>query len=420
MFMSRENIHHYLIPAQQRKFIGITMGDNPETVSFLDALEKGFASLVTDDEGEAFLCDTPYVRNVYLAGGTSPEKSILLARNLPSCHGIIIPNSTFSLQCIQTFNKNINPKTLIETIQTFSCTHHHYCRNEQVTILSESHRPLIEQILDRIRWYGEPDIDSMIHSSLATGIIQDGRIISLAFAPCCTLRYAEVWVQLFDALSRRSIGTETLAKLIELLQNWGMTAVLNTTNTDPAFIRFAQKMGFQKVSQSTLIINDVHADMIVNLYLKDFEHACHFTPTVANRRITIKRALAPDRTRILDYITKSFPYGYENECAVALSQTPTRCFIAIKDQTIIGFACYDATAKNFFGPLAVSRQYRHGGIGKILTMSCLQAMREDGYAYAIIGWVDHAQEYYKKMVNAMVIPGSFPGVYSRLIDTTIL
>ncbi len=38
------------------------------------------------------------------------------------------------------------------------------------------------------------------------------------------------------------------------------------------------------------------------------------------------------------------------------------------------------------------------------------------YAYAIIGWVGEAREFYIKTVNAIPIENSFPGVYSRMID----
>jgi hypothetical protein len=45
-----------------------------------------------------------------------------------------------------------------------------------------------------------------------------------------------------------------------------------------------------------------------------------------------------------------------------------------------------------------------------LLLSCLRAMRDDGYAYAIIGGVGPAQ-YYARTVGATLIEGSSPGVY---------
>ncbi len=56
------------------------------------------------------------------------------------------------------------------------------------------------------------------------------------------------------------------------------------------------------------------------------------------------------------------------------------------------------------------------GIGEALLRSCLLAMKDEGYAYAVIGWVDGAEEFYEKTVGATVIEDSFPGVYRNLIS----
>ena len=43
-------------------------------------------------------------------------------------------------------------------------------------------------------------------------------------------------------------------------------------------------------------------------------------------------------------------------------------------------------------------------------------MRDDGYAYAIIGWVSDAAPFYEKLVNATFIPGGEPqnSIYSQM------
>jgi len=42
-------------------------------------------------------------------------------------------------------------------------------------------------------------------------------------------------------------------------------------------------------------------------------------------------------------------------------------------------------------------------------------MQNDGYGYAIIGWVDDALGFYEKAVGATIIEGSKPGIYRRMI-----
>ena len=54
-------------------------------------------------------------------------------------------------------------------------------------------------------------------------------------------------------------------------------------------------------------------------------------------------------------------------------------------------------------------------IGEALLKKCLFSMKEEGYAYAIIGWAEDAIGFYEKCVGATVIENSMPGVYSRLV-----
>jgi predicted N-acetyltransferase YhbS len=89
--------------------------------------------------------------------------------------------------------------------------------------------------------------------------------------------------------------------------------------------------------------------------------------------------------------------------------------VAQRKQAIVGFACYDATCKNFFGPTAVAKNERGLGIGRALLLAALHAQKAQGYAYAIIGGVGPA-EYYAKAVGAALIEGSNPGIYANWLQ----
>ena len=96
--------------------------------------------------------------------------------------------------------------------------------------------------------------------------------------------------------------------------------------------------------------------------------------------------------------------------------SPKSIFIATKNETkeMLGFACYDATAKGFFGPTGVLEAARGTGIGSALLMASLHAMRDEGYGYAIIGGVGPA-EFYEKICGAVKIDGSSPGIYKGML-----
>ena len=133
--------------------------------------------------------------------------------------------------------------------------------------------------------------------------------------------------------------------------------------------------------------------------------------------VRITRALAPDREKILSWVEETFGKGWRGECAAALAAQPCTCFVASKNGECVGFACYDATAKGYFGPIGVTEHLRGSGVGQALLVRTLEGMREAGYGYAAIGWCDHAAPFYSHTVGAMPIPGSEPEntVYARMI-----
>ncbi|MFT6898281.1 MAG: hypothetical protein ACJA13_002701 [Paraglaciecola sp.] len=156
-------------------------------------------------------------------------------------------------------------------------------------------------------------------------------------------------------------------------------------------------------------------DMLVKLYtLPDISQQ---KAQIEKSGIIFKRALAMDKGLILPFIRRSFPKAqssWASECEVALLRQPTACYIAVAQKEIVGFACYDTSAKGFFGPLGVSDMHTKQGIGKVLLILCLQAMEMEGYGYGIIPWVSSV-DYYQKVLGAEVIKGSEPGIYHRRI-----
>lgn len=152
-------------------------------------------------------------------------------------------------------------------------------------------------------------------------------------------------------------------------------------------------------------------DLLVRLYdLPDFPSEAK----VAAAGITIRRAIPPERYVVLDWIEQHFQRIWRGEAALALSQQPVTCWIAIRDNQLLGFACHDTSAKGFFGPTGVDEAERGKGIGDALLIATLRGMREAGYAYAVIGDPGPI-EFYQKRLDAMVIPKSKPGIYRGML-----
>ena len=154
-------------------------------------------------------------------------------------------------------------------------------------------------------------------------------------------------------------------------------------------------------------------DMLVRLY--DLADIRPLEDKMKSETITVREALAAEKSIVVDWVQERFDSGWASEAEVCFAFQPVTCFLAIHEENIIGFGSYDSAYKNFFGPTGVSEQYRGKGVGKILLLKCLYGMKAQGYAYGIIGGVGPA-EFYAKAVNATLIEGSNPGIYGGILS----
>ncbi|UCD79704.1 MAG: GNAT family N-acetyltransferase [Desulfobacterales bacterium] len=151
-------------------------------------------------------------------------------------------------------------------------------------------------------------------------------------------------------------------------------------------------------------------DMLIKLY--DLEDDWSFMAKQKERGTTIRKPIGPEVDFIVSWVSDQFGAGWAAETDLAMSNRPRSCFAAVKDSMIIGFACYDATALGFFGPIGVAPSHRRKGTGTALMTACLLDMKLKGYGYAVVGGVTDT-EYYIKTAQAVEIPDSTPGIYGK-------
>ncbi len=147
-------------------------------------------------------------------------------------------------------------------------------------------------------------------------------------------------------------------------------------------------------------------DMLVRLYaLPDLQpYLDALEPGVACRK-----AESFEHTTVVAFVREHWPH-WVDEVEATFNRTPPSLYVATKGGALVGFAAYHATRPNYFGPTAMLEAHRKMGLGRVLLLQCLEAMRAEGYAYAIIGGVGPAG-YYERTVGAIPIPGSDPGIY---------
>jgi GNAT superfamily N-acetyltransferase len=165
------------------------------------------------------------------------------------------------------------------------------------------------------------------------------------------------------------------------------------------------------------------SDMLVKLYA---------LPEIRPRLDALKqngleiRKPHPSEKHILaEWVRQHFSESWAVGCEIANENRPVSCYIAVEKsqahapiadpydlpvEVLVGFACYDVASKGMFGAMGVKEKYRKRGIGTALLLACLYAMKEEGYAYAVIGWAGSV-DFYARATGATVIPDSEPGIF---------
>ena len=153
-------------------------------------------------------------------------------------------------------------------------------------------------------------------------------------------------------------------------------------------------------------------DMLVRLY--DLPDSSEIYQGIEAEGVILRRPMAYERHIIADWVGSHFSPKWVSEVKVAFGRLPVSSFVATRDSQILGFSCYETTSKGFFGPTGVKESERGSGLGTALLFKALEAMRSEGYAYAVIGGVG-PKEFYERACGAFEIPGSDPGVYGDLL-----
>ncbi len=155
-------------------------------------------------------------------------------------------------------------------------------------------------------------------------------------------------------------------------------------------------------------------DMLVNLLRLPPADAA--LEELRREGLTVRRARPWEMTPVREFVGREFGQAWADEISVGLTSQPVTVFVALREGRLVGFAAYECTRKNFFGPTGVIEEERGRGVGRALLLAALGGLRELGYAYAIIGGVGPA-EFYERAVGARLIPESSPGVYADPLRT---
>lgn len=153
-------------------------------------------------------------------------------------------------------------------------------------------------------------------------------------------------------------------------------------------------------------------DLLVRLYA--LPDVAPDLARVREHNVDIRRGIAPEKHIVTQWVGATFGPHWASETDVAFNRSPVSCWLATFENRLVGFACWDASYKAYFGPTGVDEAQRGKGIGKALLLVCLHDMYAAGYAYAIIGAAGPI-DWYKQTVGAIEIPDSTPSIYRGML-----
>ena len=110
--------------------------------------------------------------------------------------------------------------------------------------------------------------------------------------------------------------------------------------------------------------------------------------------ITIRRPIGPENYAVIEWIKKYFPNSlWAAEAENAFFNNPKTIYIALREgengSEMLGFACWDATVNNFFGPTGVKECERGKGIGRAMMHGAILRCKEMGIEKCCVnsfGW----------------------------------
>ncbi|MDE1994722.1 MAG: GNAT family N-acetyltransferase [Rhizobiaceae bacterium] len=152
-------------------------------------------------------------------------------------------------------------------------------------------------------------------------------------------------------------------------------------------------------------------DLLVNLYSAKLSELAE---KVSRTAVQIRPVLPPEMRLVVEWVRVHFSENWASEVSVAITRQPAACLIALDAGELVGFACYDTTARGFFGPTGVHPDCRGKGIGLALFSASLQTMKTLGHAYAFVGDAGPV-DFYANAVGAIEIPAENKGIYEGML-----
>lgn len=128
----------------------------------------------------------------------------------------------------------------------------------------------------------------------------------------------------------------------------------------------------------------------------------------------MRQPLGAEHDVLLTWVRRAFTPGWASEVRAGLAHQPPGVVLAVREGRLLGFCCWDATARGMLGPIGVATEARGVGVGAALVRAALAQMRSAGYLYAVVGWAGEPA-FFERVAGAVPIADSTPGPYDGVL-----
>ena len=131
-----------------------------------------------------------------------------------------------------------------------------------------------------------------------------------------------------------------------------------------------EKLGYQKIGETFNLVCSLDQD---------------FSDQDCDR---FRRATGTDWEPVMAFLQQHFP-GWQAEVTRMFANHPISLHLGWEGDRLLGFAGYDGNnlGTGWFGPMGTDPTQRSKGLGGVLLRRCLQDLKAQGLAQAIIPWV---------------------------------
>jgi len=279
--------------------------------------------------------------------------------------------------------------------------------------MTTEHLPSVYRIIQSLDLTPHGDLEWLRHRSvgdpsatpqtLLAAEDGDGQLLGFCIAAVYEGRGAIKLFAVREEARRRGVATALLDALEANLRALGLSEVL--TQGAPPY--FTPSVDLKHTSAVILLLRrgyttdrTTRVDMCVDLTRADLATSA-VEERLAGEGIALRRATPEEIPAVSAFAANGFSAMWRAETADAARFDPPALFVALSQGEIIGFAAYDVTGEDRFGPMGTRPDYRQRGIGEALLKMCLRSIRDRGSATAEISWAGPLA-FYSRAVDARI------------------